>query len=169
MTPQLRSRKDLTDRGYLVSTVEQSKRFPDRKKKPCNCCKRPYLIEVKVDMWNIFDLVAVHPQYEREIVFVQVTGDSGGNHAARRNKILGSMEAKLVLLSGAKILIQSWKKVNNRFQVREEWIRLKDYAQANYPDTVAELVEIRRKEKLDDLPPGTTIPFAPILDADIPF
>lgn len=157
-TPQLRSRQNLTERGYLVATVEGLKRFPDKKRSQCRACGHIPLIEIKSDMWGCFDLVAEHPQ-SRERIYVQVTGDSGGNHAKRRNTILSSFEAKLVLMAGARILIQSWKKVNNRFQVREEEIFLADYTQApHYPNTVAELMEIRRKEKKPYLPKGATLP-----------
>lgn len=161
MTPQVRSRMNLTERGYLVATIEGLKRFPDKKKSQCRTCGHTPLIEIKVDLWNCFDLVAEHPQ-KQERVYVQVTGDSGGNHAARRNRILGAFEAKLVLMAGAKILIQSWKKNDsNRFVVREEWIVLKDFESAHfYPNTVAELMEIKRKAKKDDLPPGSTLPLA---------
>jgi hypothetical protein len=173
MTPQLRSRLNLTGRGYLVSTVESKKRFPDKKKQPCPVCQHKPMIEISVDLWNCFDLIALKPgtideDYEILTVprmswlFVQVTTQD--HHADRKNKILGSMEAKLVLLSGAKILLQSWKKVDNRFQLREEWITLRDFESAHfYPNTVAELMEIRRKEKLDDLPPGSTLPLSPDL------
>lgn len=168
MTPQLRSRLNLTERGYLVATVEGRKKFPQKDKAECHHCHRPYLVEIKTDMWNCFDLVAEHPQ-RKERIYVQVTGDSGGNHATRRNRILASFEAKLVLMAGARILIQSWKKVDNRVQVREEEIVLADYKQAfAYPNTVAELVEIRRKAKRPDLPPGTTLPLAVDFD-EVPF
>ncbi len=149
----------LTEQGFLVSTVEGLRRFPDKKRSACQACGHQPLIELKTDMWGIFDLVAEHPQ-KRERVYVQVTGDSGGNHAKRRNAILGSFEAKLVLLAGAKILVQSWRKDTriNRYVLREEEIRLQDFKQAfGYPNTVAELVEIRRKEKKPDLPSGSTL------------
>jgi hypothetical protein len=38
MTPQQRTRDNLTARGYLVGTVEKKKKFPDKKKRPCKMC-----------------------------------------------------------------------------------------------------------------------------------
>lgn len=157
-TPQVRSRTNLSTRGYLVGTVEGKKKFPDKKKTPCHACGRDFMIEISVDLFNVFDLVAIHPQ-RREHLYVQVTEQS--HHAERKNKILASFEAKLILLAGGKIMIQSWKKNDkiNRYELREEMITIEDFKQAlAYPDTVAELLEIRRKEKKPDLPKGSTLP-----------
>jgi len=164
MTPQQRTRENLTERGYLVGSVERRKKFPDRKKGPCKACGHQPMIEISSDLWEIFDIVAIHPQWEHPayraypLVFVQTT--SRANHSTRRNKILGSMEAKLVLLSGARILLQSWAlNDKNRWEARDEWIELKDFESAHfYPICVAELLEIRRKEKKPDLPAGSTLP-----------
>jgi hypothetical protein len=170
-TPQQRTRENLTARGYLVGTVEGKKRFPDRKKHACRACGHVPMIEISVDLWSVFDIVAIHPRtharaFFREsglsvdpVVFVQTT--SRANHSTRRNKILGSMEAKLVLLSGARILLQSWSQdyAGGRWEVRDEWITLDQFKDAHfYPNTVAGLVEIRRKEKKPLLPAGSTLP-----------
>ncbi len=161
-TPQQRTRDNLTARGYLVGSVERRKKFPDRKKGPCRACGHQPMIEISSDLWEIFDIVAIHPdEFNRPgAVFVQTT--SRANHSTRRNKILGSMEAKLVLLSGARILLQSWAQNDkSRWEVKDEWITLKDFESAHfYPNTVAELVEIRRKEKKAALPAGSTLPLA---------
>lgn len=173
-TPQQRTRENLTARGFLVGTVEKKKKFPDRKKSPCKACGHQPMIEISSDLWEIFDIVAISPAtgtilLPQPVVFVQTT--SRTNHSTRRNKILASMEAKLVLMSGARILIQSWRQEagSNRWQFFDEWITLDQYKQApHYPNTVAELVEIRRKAKRPDLPPGTTLPLAVDFD-EIPF
>ncbi len=171
-TPQVRSRELLADEGYLVATVESIKRFPPKdpaKRVPCRACGHAPLVEIKVDLWNCFDLIAEHPQ-KQERIYVQVT--SAANHATRRNKVLSSFEAKLVLLAGARIMIHSWKKDErlNRWTIREEEITLKHFQQAfAYPNTVKALQEIRRKAKKPDLPPGTSLPFSPILDSDTTF
>lgn len=181
ITPAQRTRNDLTKRGYLVGSVERRKKFPDRKKSPCRACGHQPMIEISSDLWEIFDIVAIQPgtwdktlktlwKPREPVIFVQTT--SRANHSTRRNKILASMEAKLVLLSGARILIQSWRQEtgSKKWQAYDEWITLEMYAQApHYPNTVAELQEIKRKEKRPDLPPGTTIPFGEIKDAEIPF
>lgn len=160
MTPQQRTRDNLTARGYLVGTVEKKKKFPDRKKGPCRACGNQPMIEISSDLWEIFDIVGVNPQAAYpDVIFVQTT--SRNNHSTRRNKILGSMEAKLVLLSGCRILVQSWrqKEERARWEVFDEWITLDQFKQAlAYPNTVAELVEIKRKAKKGDLPPGSTLP-----------
>lgn len=65
-----------------------------------------------------------------------------------------------MLLAGAKIEIHSWAKDEglNRWTVRREKITLKDYRQAfAYPDTVAQLLEIRRKAKKPDFPADATL------------
>ena len=179
MTPQQRTRENLTERGYLVGTVEKRKKFPDRKKRPCKICGHQPMIEISSDLWEVFDLVAVKPELPSQnhgifftpVAFVQTTSRS--NHATRRNKILSSMEAKLVLLGGAHILLQSWEQKGGKgsaWTFTDEWITMEHFKQApNYPNTVAELLEIRRKSKMDDLPPSAEIPFEPIRDADIPF
>jgi hypothetical protein len=177
ISPQQRTRQNLTARGYLVGTVEKKKKFPDRKKSPCEECGHQPMIEISSDLWEIFDVVAAFPGGVTDlkgnrlgsVIFIQTTTRS--HHADRRNKILASMEAKLILLSGARILIQTWRQdERNRWQAFDEWITLDQYAQApHYPNTVAELMEIRRKEKRPDLPPGSTLPYRPITDAEIPF
>lgn len=178
ITPQQRTRNELIKRGFLVGSVERRKKFPDRKKGPCRACGHQPMIEISSDLWEIFDIVALRPLLwprqgdppDGHTVFVQTT--SRANHSTRRNKILASMEAKLVLLSGARILIQSWRQEtgSKKWQAYDEWITIEMYAQApHYPNTVAELQEIKRKEKRPDLPPGTTIPFGEIKDAEIPF
>lgn len=169
MTPQVRSRTNLSERGYLVATVEGKKKFPAKDKAPCRLCQRPFLIEISVDLWNVFDLVAEHPQ-KRERMYVQVTDQT--SHSKRKNKILASFEAKLVLLAGAKIMIQSWRKNEkiNRYELREELITLDDFKQAvSYPDTVAEVLEIRRKEKKSALPKGSTLPLGDPEPVEEPF
>lgn len=174
MTPQQRTRDNLTARGYLVGSVERRKKFPDRKKGPCRACGHQPMIEISSDLWEIFDIVALKPfdgsQENSTTLFVQTT--SRANHSTRRNKILGSMEAKLVLLSGARILLQSWsqKAAGGRWECHDEWITLKEFESAHhYPSTVAELVEIKRKAKQPDLPPGSTLPLAILKDEEMPF
>jgi hypothetical protein len=174
-TPQQMTRNNLTARGYLVGSVERRKKFPDRKKGPCRVCGNQPMIEISSDLWEIFDIVAVRPNSSAVdltagnycLVFVQTTDRT--SHAKRRNKILGSMEAKLVLLSGARILLQSWDQaredgrrvVGGRWECKDEWITLKDFESAHfYPNTVAELVELRRKQNKPDLPEGSTLPLA---------
>jgi len=172
---QQRTMDSLRDRGYLVGSVERRKKFPDRKKRPCKVCGHQPMIEISSDLWEVFDMVALKPfdgsQENCNVTFVQTT--SRANHSTRRNKILSSMEAKLVLLSGASILIQSWRQeggARSRWQCFDEWITLDMYKDApHYPNTVAGLMEIKRRAKLPDLPPGTELFYSPIMDEEIPF
>ncbi len=181
MTPQQMTRNNLTARGYLVGTVERRKKFPDRKKHACHACGNIPMIEISSDLWEIFDLVAVFPIAIKGLrvnpcIFVQTT--SRANHSTRRNKILGSMEAKLVLLSGAQILLQSWDQakkngrrvVGGRWECQDEWITLKEFESAHhYPNTVAELMEIKRKANKPDLPPGSTLDLGVVADEKMSF
>jgi len=167
-SPQIRTRDNLTARGYLVDTVERKKHFPDKKRSECAFCHHQPMLSKSVDLFNAFDVIAVHPQ-KMETILVQSTDRT--NHAHRRNKILSSMETKLCLMAGLRVLLQSWKKNEkiNRWEVAEEWFELSDYKQApHYPNTVAELVEIKRKAKMPDLPPHTTLPLSQDL-GDEPF
>ena len=158
MTPQQKTRDHLTAQGFLVGTVESRKSFPDKKKSVCHACGHAPLISVSVDLWNVFDVLAIHP-FTAEIILIQTT--SRANHSTRRNKILSSMEAKLVLKSGIKILLQSWAQDadTRRWTPKDEWITLKDFKSAlHYPNDVAGLIEIKRKAKRPDLPKGSTLP-----------
>lgn len=169
MTPQERTRNNLTAKGYLVGTVERFKRFPDRNRGECPACKHQPMLQKSVDLYNAFDVIAVHPE-KKETILVQTTDHT--HHANRRNKLLASFEVKLCLLAGMRVLLQSWKKDEkiNRWKVNEEWFCPDDFASAHfYPNTVAELLEIRRKEKLPDLPPGSALAFDPECAKDLPF
>jgi hypothetical protein len=167
-TPQQMTRENLTARGYLIDTVERKKQFPDRNRSECAACHHQPMLSKSVDLFNAFDVIAIHPQ-KHETILVQTTDRT--HHANRRNKILASMEVKLCLMAGLRVLLQSWKKneTKNRWEVAEEWFTLKDFAQAfAYPNTVAELMEIRRREKKSDLPSGSTLPLS-VDFADVPF
>lgn len=160
---QTKTMKDLRDRGYLVGSVERRKRFPAHGKPPCRACGHVSMVDIASDLWNVFDMIAVRPSSvtgRTAIVFVQTT--SSANHAARRNKILASAEAKFCLLSGAHILIQSWRKKDNRWQAADEWLELSQF-EDDLPKTPAELYEAQRKAKLPALPPGATLPLSPML------
>src|ERR1035441_1464965 len=120
---QRRTEALLRQRGYLTRSVERRKRFPDKKHPKCEYCDHQPEIDIAHDLWNCFDLIAIRPP--KENVFVQVT--NAGNHANHRNKIIASAEAKLCLLSGNKILIQSWRKMGKRWQPFDEWLTLDQF------------------------------------------
>jgi hypothetical protein len=175
-TPQQRSLDLLRERGYLAASVERRRRFPAKGKHPCPMCGQAPMIDLAQDLWGFADIIAMFPNPQNnwplgtpflgrpEVILVQTTSRS--NHATRRNKILGSMEAKLVLLSGVRILIQSWDQPHSkgkriagtRWEVEEEWIALDHFQEAShYPNSVKELLEIRRKEKKPAYPSGSTM------------
>jgi hypothetical protein len=62
---------------------------------------------VKVDLFNIFDLIAIFPlEPKRGILAVQTT--SASNFSTRRKKIEASPYAAIWLLSGGKIELHGW-------------------------------------------------------------
>ena len=155
----------LRSKGYLCETVEKWKRFPDRKRRRCHACGNIPLIGVKTDLFNFADILAI----KNGVVLVQVT--SASNHAGRRNKILSSAEAKLCIMNDVLILIQSWRKVQNRWQAVDEWLEY-DQFDVNLPNSISELYELRQKEKQqkeDDFPPGKPYKREPIKDSELPF
>jgi len=175
---QQRTEALLRSKGYLTASVERRKRFPARGKPACKLCGALPMIDIAVDLWNVFDLIAVSPvaltvlnpviyANPSPIVFVQVT--SASNHADRRNKIIASAEAKLCLLAGARILIQSWKKVQHRFQAHDEWISLDQFV-FGLADTAEQFYEDEKRQKMLAREPGYTLPLSEDLkDENIPF
>lgn len=171
---QRRSEALLQKRGYLTGSCERRKTFPAKGKTACRACGHLPQISISQDLWNIFDLIAIRPVLKTQtdwvdglVTFVQVT--SSANHAARRNKIIASPEAKLCLLAGARILIQSWKKVQNRYQAHDEWISADQFV-FGLPDTVEQHYEDLRRQKMVAREPGYTLPLSDGLkDSEIPF
>jgi hypothetical protein len=179
---QRKTEQLLRSKGYLTSSVERRKRFPARGKPACKLCGALPMIDIAVDLWNIFDLIAIRPKFLEigdqwghgsqeigmvDMVFVQVT--SASNHADRRNKIIASAEAKLCLLAGARILIQSWKKVQHRFQAHDEWISLDQFV-FGLADTAEQFYEDEKRQKMLAREPGYTLPLSEELkDENIPF
>lgn len=179
---QQRSSELLKKRGYLVASVERRKRFPAPGKPPCRACGAVPMIDIASDLWNVFDLIAIRPSSQfvadqwghggadisvLDTTFVQVTDRT--SHSKRRNKIIASPEAKLCLLAGARILIQSWRKVQNRWMSHDEWIS-RDQFVVGLPETVEQHYEDLRRQKRPDLPPGSTLPLSEGLkDSELPF
>ena len=147
--------------GYLVASVERRKSFPAQGKGKCAQCGRLFMIDISVDLWNVFDLLLIRPIWQggiANVVLLQVT--SASHHSTRRNKILACGEAKLLSVAGIRVGIESWKKKVNRWQPTDEWFHIDDF-EVELPTTAAALYEMQRKAKLPDLPAGTTL-FKPV-------
>jgi len=170
---QRRSMAEFQKRGYIVANVERRKSFPNKNKRRCSLCGQVPLLNIAVDMFNAIDFIAFRPLSIYEpimnkgaIVFVQTTDRT--SHSKRRNKILASAECKFAVLSGIQICIQSWRKVDNRWQCQDEFFSSDQFAKG-LPLTVEEFYEKQRREKLPDLPPGSELFNTTIRDADLPF
>ncbi len=144
---QRRSMDHWRGQGYLVASVEHRKRFPAKGKPKCRACGHMPMIDISVDLWNCFDLLAIHT--DGTLALIQVTSNT--NHATRREKILSSGEAKLCYLAGFKIIIESWKKVTGRWQLRDEELTL-DQFPVDLPVNASDLYEMQRRAKLPELP-----------------
>jgi len=168
---QTKSMNLLRDRGYLVASVERRKVFPAKGNQCATCGQRP-MVSIASDLFGVFDLLCLKPRVERllqqgshtsepwlDLVFVQVTDST--NHAKRRNKIIASSEAKLCILAGARILIQSWRKQDkdNRWACLDEYISLDQFC-VGLADTVEHFYEDQKRKKLLErgLPPHRTLP-----------
>ena len=163
---QRRSMDHWRDQGYLVASVEHRKRFPAKGKPKCRACGHMPMIDIAVDMFGCFDLEVIHS--DGTIAFIQVTSHS--NHATRREKILSSGEAKVCCIAGFKIIVESWKKVEGRWQLRDEELTL-DQFPVDLPTSALDLYEMQRRAKLPELPAGATLFQKPefIQEEDIPF
>lgn len=165
---QRRTEKLFREKGYLTASVEKRKRFPDPKSRKCQACGSVRMLDIASDMFGVFDLIAIgeRERMTAQLIFIQVTDRT--SHSKRRNKILASPEAKLCIIRGFRILIQSWKKVENRWQPHDEWITLDQFVDG-LPNTVEEFYEQQRKEKLPNLPAGSSLAFDPDCAKDLPF
>jgi hypothetical protein len=179
---QGRSEALLRGKGYLTASVERRKRFPARGEPACELCGALPMTDIAADLWNVFDLIAIRPKKVEladqwghgsseidmiDMVFVQVTDST--SHSKRRNKIIASAEAKLCLLAGARILIQSWRKVNNRYQAHDEWISLDQFV-FGLADTAEQFYEDEKRHKMLTRKLGHALPLSEGLkDSEIPF
>ena len=141
MTPQLRSRKYLEDRGWTVATVEQLKRFPDNKAQPCECCGSQKQVMIRSDLFGFGDLLAFNGT---NTLIVQATDST--SVSKRWRKIQESPQARAWLNSeaGRGIVVHGWQKKASRWQVREVWFEESDF-------------EVTRMAKIQ--PDEDTLPF----------
>jgi len=102
-TPNARSKAYLEAEGYIVAKVEQTKKFPDKKKRRCQVCGNVPVITILVDAFNFGDLLYFG---KGEIGLVQST--SRANQSSRVTKVLGLIEARGWLEAGGKIFVHGW-------------------------------------------------------------
>jgi len=121
------------DRGYIVTTVEKWKEFPDKKTPPCKECERGYNIKIRADLWNFADLMCVRPNipslgFESDIVLVQVT--TRHNLVARYLKVLEFEEAKICLAANVRIEVHGWEQEEgkgSRWTVEIREVKFRDF------------------------------------------
>jgi len=97
--PTQRSLKLMRDRGFYAEVVERYNAFS----------------KVKNDFAGFIDILCLA---EGKIIGVQTTSYS--NISARRKKILTHDNYSIVKNSGIEIHIHGWRKVNNKWQAKEE-------------------------------------------------
>lgn len=109
MLPQARSLLWLRKQGFVAATVEQWKRFPDFKKRPCPVCKGKPMISTRADLFGFADILAMHPLLQ-EIHLIQVTDRA---HAANRIAKMTvdpkvAPNVKAAQASGIRTAVHSW-------------------------------------------------------------
>lgn len=100
-TTTLRSRKHMEALGFHVELVEHYNSFTQRRH----------------DLFGFLDLLCVHKE-TGELVGVQST--SASNISSRINKITESPLLPIVRRAGIGVLVHGWRKVKNRWEVRQE-------------------------------------------------
>src|SRR5208283_3522670 len=97
MTPQLRSRKYLEDRGWTVATVESLKRFPDKTKPVCQHCGAQPQVMIRSDLFGFGDILAFS---SANVMIVQSTTR---HNMLDRWKKIAALDAARLWVSGTGI------------------------------------------------------------------
>src|SRR5208283_2575596 len=135
MTPQLRSRKYLEDRGWTVATVESLKRFPAKGKPACQHCGAQPQVMIRSDLFGFGDLFAFNDTNE---IIVQATDRS--NMSARWAKIRALPEARRWVSGGMiapverLLAVHGWFKKDNRWQLKEKLVMPEDFERTRCAD-----------------------------------
>ena len=114
VTPTARTLAECRKRGWDAQVVEQT---------------IPHTF-IKRDLFGVIDIVAITPD---GLLGIQATGGSGGNHAARRDKIQAEPRAQRWIAAGAGLEIWSWAKqgkagARKLWTLRMERMELTDFA-----------------------------------------
>ena len=115
MTPTARSLAELRARTCFAQVVERFNTFTKRRH----------------DLFGVIDIVALDPT-EHSILGIQATGGDGGNHAARRTKILAEPRALEWLRCGARLQIWSWAKRGERGKRKLWTLRIEEIVEADF-------------------------------------
>jgi len=123
MTPTARSIKKLRDDGYFVDTVERWMRFPDKNKKSCSTCKRPYMIQMRKDYCGFADLIAFKPGVG--FLAIQATDDTNVSHRVAKIKDMEAVHG--FIAAGGVVSVHGWGKKGAKckrktYQLREVFI-----------------------------------------------
>lgn len=101
VTPTSRSLDWLRKQGYVAGVVEHWLTFPETKNgKPTG-----KTIRVRKDLFNVFDIVAVHPGIHGTL-FVQTTDDT--SVSKRLLKVLAQPEITKIIKAGNGVQIHGW-------------------------------------------------------------
>ena len=98
MSTTQRSLKHMRDQGYYAEVVERYNFFTKRKN----------------DLFGFIDILCIK---EGEVVGVQTT--SYGHISDRTKKILEHENFATVKAAGIRVIVHGWRKVGNRWQVKE--------------------------------------------------
>lgn len=124
ITPQIRSRDYLEKQGYTVATVEQLKRFPDKRKPACAHCGHVPMVMVRVDLFGFGDILAFN---STNVVIVQATDSTSVSKRWRKIQESEAARAWLNSEAGRNITVHGWAKKTGRWQVREIWFEESDF------------------------------------------
>lgn len=119
-SPSARTLAECRKRGWIAQVVERFNTYTNQ----------------RVDLFGVIDLVAISPT---GIVGIQACagsrsdGRGGGDHAARRAKILAEPRARAWVQAGAALQVWSWAKRGEHgsrklWTLRVEEIRVEDFA-----------------------------------------
>lgn len=126
VSPTQRTLAECRKRGYPAQVVEQT-------------IPRTF---IKRDLFGCIDIIAIErccPEHANgeccapKVLAIQATSNNGGNHSARRAKILAEPRIRAWLLAGGRFEIWSWAKQGARgkrkaWTLRAEEITLADFA-----------------------------------------
>jgi len=130
-SPTARSLAELRKRGWIAQVVEQHLPFP-----------KPF--GTKRDLFGVIDIVAIVPAvpspspgddalWPGSILGIQATSAlTGGNHAARRDKILAEVRAKAWVEAGGRLELWSWSKRGDRGKQKRWALRVEVFTRESW-------------------------------------